>query len=481
MEKESQENSTRPDASSTVFSSSKSTCASPSYLKEAGDLISRLPDDILQLILSYLPTRLAIKTSVLSRRWRHVWSDTWSLSFHRDRPDAPCINRILDRYRAPKMMSFRICSCCRGACISRPDTHADIDSWINFAMSRNVMNLSLYLDEDEYDIPEFLYINSSLKQLYLDFGCKKDFISLNPKCSVSWTSLKNLSLFHCNISDESIANILSGCPILESLLLFFCKKLKVLDLSKSPRLITLEITRRCRMEPTQLVAPHIRCLRLINSEKPCALVDVSSLSQAELDITAYAIVDNKLEADFHQTMVVKMLEKCQNVEKLTLGANFLKMLSLAELRGVSFPKLKAKALILETMISRYVIHGIVKVLQNSPDLKKLTIHPMGSAGSYPIPEEHIDIYLDSHGLNWDPSWSSEFKNTSRRNVESKQVASFLQLVLKTISTLELIVARLEGYIKGRRFVELRQMVPMLPRNNDVSIVLSSRRKRFRVT
>ena len=102
----------------------QSTCASPSYLKEAGDLISRLPDDILQLILSYLPTRLAIKTSVLSRRWRHVWSDTWSLSFHRDRPDAPCINRILDRYRAPKMMSFRICSCCRAACISRPDTHA---------------------------------------------------------------------------------------------------------------------------------------------------------------------------------------------------------------------------------------------------------------------------------------------------------------------------------------------------------------------
>jgi hypothetical protein len=55
------------------------------------------------------------------------------------------------------------------------------------------------------------------------------------------------------------------------------------------------------------------------------------------------------------------------------------------------------------------------------------------------------------------------------------VASFLQLVLKTISTLELIVARLEGYIKGRRFVELRQMVPMLPRNNDVSIVLSEKR------
>ncbi|CAE5956613.1 unnamed protein product [Arabidopsis arenosa] len=429
--------------------------------KEAGDLISRLHDDILQLILSYLPTRFAIRTSALSRRWRHLWSDTWSLSFYRDRPDAAAsINRILDRYRAPKLMSFRICS-------SRLDKLADMDSWINFAMSRNVENLSLDLDWGKYDIPDFLFINSSIKQLYLIFGCYTN--DMNPKCSVSWISLKTLSLYDCNISDESIANILSGCPILESLSLLFCNKLRVLDLSKSPRLLTLEIKRYCDMEPTQLVAPHIRCLRLRNSGKPCALFDVSSLSQAELDIAVYKIVD------FHQTMVVKMLEKCQNVEKLTLGANILKILSLAELRGVSFPKLKAKALTLDTMISRYVIPGIVRVLQNSPDLKKLTIQPMGSAFTYHIPEKHIDIYLDSHGLNWDQSWSSEF------NVELKQVASFMQLVLKTTKTLELIVARVKGYIKGRCFVELRQMVPMLSRNNNVSIVLSSRKKRCRAT
>ncbi|KAL9855400.1 putative leucine-rich repeat domain superfamily [Arabidopsis thaliana] len=145
---------------------------------------------------------------------RHLWSDTWSLCFYGDRPDAASIYGILDRY--------------------------------------------------------------------LDFGFR---ISLNPKCSVSWTSLKNLSLFHCNISDESIANILSGCPILESLSLISCHKLRVLDLSKSPRLITLEITRNSHyIEPTQLVAPHIRCLRLINSENPCALVDVSSLSHGGLEI-----------------------------------------------------------------------------------------------------------------------------------------------------------------------------------------------------
>lgn len=36
--------------------------------------------------------------------------------------------------------------------------------------------------------------------------------------------------------------------------------------------------------------------------------------------------------------------------------------------------LKVKALTLETSISQYVIPGIERVLQNSPDLKKVTVH-----------------------------------------------------------------------------------------------------------
>jgi len=74
--------------------------------------------------------------------------------------------------------------------------------------------------------------------------------------------------------------------------------------------------------------------------------------------------------------VLKCLYKLQNVDKLTFGANFLKILSLAEGRGLPFPMFKAKALTLETTISKYVIPGILRVLQNSPELKKLTLHTM---------------------------------------------------------------------------------------------------------
>ncbi|XLR46292.1 hypothetical protein HN51_030380 [Arachis hypogaea] len=49
------------------------------------DRISYLPDTILCNILSYLPTKQAVSTSILCRRWRHVWKDLQDLDID-DRP-----------------------------------------------------------------------------------------------------------------------------------------------------------------------------------------------------------------------------------------------------------------------------------------------------------------------------------------------------------------------------------------------------------
>ncbi|CAA7028912.1 unnamed protein product [Microthlaspi erraticum] len=414
------------------------------------DSVSSLPDVILQHILSTLPTRFAIRTSVLSKRWRHVWSDTPSLSFDKYILNADSIHKTLARYTVPKMTSFHLC-------ISKVENTPYMDRWIKFAISRNVENLSL-----------------DVRISFMTLSC----------CSLSWTSLKRLSLRCCNLTDESIATILSGCPVLESLALYFFDKLMVLDLSKSVRLRRLEVDSNVWVpgphqirEPqnhwyrTKIVAPHIRYLRLTCYQSPCVLVDVSSLTEAKLDNGVCSL--DKLRSGFLHGMVINMLMDFQNVEKLTFGANFLKILSLCEVSRRPFPMFKVKDLTFQTMISQYVTPGIVRVLQNSPELKKLTLHTMDYGT---IPEELLDKYLDFHGFNPSQCWSTKARDSDNIfswNREPKHMASFLELMLKTTKKLEKMVVKLEGHLQGRDFEELLKMVPKLSHdNNNVSIALS---------
>uniref|UniRef100_A0A1J3JEE2 F-box/LRR-repeat protein n=1 Tax=Noccaea caerulescens TaxID=107243 RepID=A0A1J3JEE2_NOCCA len=433
------------------------------------DFISSLPDAILHLILSTIPTKSAIRTSVLSKRWRHVWCETPSLSIDSHRVVARSINKTLASFSAPKITSFHL----RTSLVNRIQP---VDSWIEFAISHDAEKLSLEFRDTrvrDYSFPDFFYTNSTVKQLMVDSGS----VVMIPRCTVSWTSLKKLSLSYCKLSDESLIKILSGCPCLESLELLYCDEFRCLDLSQSPRLRRMEMDRSdWFLGPTEIVAPHIHCLRLRHSRLPCRLVDVSSLVEANLNI--YFSDLGTLTADFLQGNVVKMLSKLQNVEKLTVGATFLQMLSLAALCGVRFPMLKVESLTLETMIVRSVIPGITKLLQNSPGLRKLTIHTVKCSI---ISEVHLNNYLRVHSLNQSQCWRSKdavFPGSIEtismlvgKYAESNLVASFMELLLRNTKSLETMVVLVVGYLDASGFDELLAMATTLSHNNNVFILI----------
>ncbi|CAA7017441.1 unnamed protein product [Microthlaspi erraticum] len=233
----------------------------------------------------------------------------------------------------------------------------------------------------------------------------------------------------------------------------------------------------------EIVAPHVRFLELRSTKEPCTLVNVSSLIEASLDLCL--TVDTcyypgiHLKADDYlplQNMVLKMLANLQNVKELTFGSNFLQILSLAELRGISFPTLKVQTLTVSLMFARSVIPGIERLLQNSPGLKKLIAHAKSPEG---IENKDVDRYLDSQGLNPNQCWKSKYEAFPTSNeifynsgVTSKLVASFIEMVLKNVKTLETLIVALK-HIRdtgdAEWFEELLQMPPTLSNSNNVSI------------
>ncbi|KAL1200110.1 F-box/LRR-repeat protein [Cardamine amara subsp. amara] len=434
------------------------------------DFISSLPEAILHLILSYIPTKAAIKTSVLSKRWRYVWSGTPCLFFETHRFYPNSISKTLSFFSAPTITSFHL----RSSLHNRIDS---VNSWIEFAISHHSKNLSLEFRDNRvrnYKFPDFFFTNSSVNQLLLSSGS----IILIPKCKVSWTSLKELSLSFCILSDESLRQILSGSPLLESLELLYCSDFRRLDLSQSRRLRKLDMDRSdWFLGPTFIVAPHIHSLRLRQSRLQCTLVDVSSLTEADLNVYFSNLGDYK--TNFLQRSVVKMLEKFQNVEKLTIGGTFLQMLSLAALCNVSFPKLKVKDLTLQTMIIRSVIPGIIQLLQKSPGLRKLTVHTVKCSS---IAEVYLNDYLCLHSSEKRQCWRSKdaFFPSSLEAVsmlvgnhaEANLVALFMELLLKNTSNLDTMVVLLVGYLDASSFEELLAMAKELSHKyNNVNIVI----------
>ncbi|CAH8312095.1 unnamed protein product [Eruca vesicaria subsp. sativa] len=449
-----------------------------SYSNNGSDFISSLPDAILQHILSYIPTKYAIRTSALSKRWKHVWCETPTLSFHNSdishHPNS--ISKTLTTFTSPKITSFHIDVSFNNSTLLTP---SHVHSWIELAVSRHADIMSLIIiGSDNNVFPDFFFTNSYVKQLTLGLGHIGHFSYLDmiPKCTVLWTSLRNLTLECCALPDESLANILSGCPVLESLSLLFCEELHHLDLSKSVNLTRLEVICLFLGGPLKIVAPHIHYLKLIECHEPSTLVDVSSLTNATFSLSHIGRITEV--DDFHQDMVLKMLEKLQNVEKLSIGQIVPQVLSVAELRGLPFPQLQAKSLTVRMMLVRSVIPGLARLLQNSPGLQMLTVNTIYYKG---IEDAELDRHLRTQGLNPDRCWrlkygdfptteqtySSSSHGVVTKLARSKDVVSFIKLVLKNSKTVDTMVLRLDGYLNATEYQKLLQMVPPFTRNKNV--------------
>lgn len=194
-----------------------------------------LPESAIYHILLLLPTKQAIRASILSKQWRRVWSFSSLpvLNFDEDLQLFECeysperkkflqfLRRCLKRRENDEqdLNIFRL--------RMRYSGGADIiNKWLNFAAKKNVKELEIILKRKRgersisYCLPWAILNAQFLTTLSLENVKIKYNIG-----SISLPSLKTMTLKNMDLgynTDRGIVRLFSGCSSLESLSLILC-------------------------------------------------------------------------------------------------------------------------------------------------------------------------------------------------------------------------------------------------------------------
>lgn len=181
------------------------------------DRISFLPDDFLLQILSLLPTKDVLTTSVLSKRWQYLWKLVHKLEYtYCDRNAdhgrfVSFVDRSLLLSTAPVLESLQFN-------IRRKCSDIDIGFWIRTAVKRGLRELSFdYWPHNTINepskLPQSLFTCGTLVVLKLT-----DVSLVDVTFPVCFQLLKTLQL-SCviYIDDETPQKLLSSCKILQEL------------------------------------------------------------------------------------------------------------------------------------------------------------------------------------------------------------------------------------------------------------------------
>lgn len=190
------------------------------------DFISDLPHSIIDLILTKLPIADAVRTSVLSTKWRYQWATMTQLVFDENCLCLPQGSTFSEK----KLFSFII------RCLflhNGPINKFRISTW--------------YMDKyPEMDQCLLCLSRKDVKELFLDMGVL-DPMSPSPSAIFSCQQLTSLTLcglevkpprtfqgFPCLkylsldfdiVAREVVENLISGCPLLEKFIFIYMEQL----------------------------------------------------------------------------------------------------------------------------------------------------------------------------------------------------------------------------------------------------------------
>ncbi|KAM5572481.1 hypothetical protein ABKV19_012505 [Rosa sericea] len=195
------------------------------------DRISGLPDAILSHILSFFSTREAVKTSILSHRWRNVWASVPNLDFDERDYELDYVFRTLPqpvRYESDWFAQFVnrvLLSRCPGNIhrfrlqTSEMMNVSLIDAWVSTAIKHNVVELVLSSGGPrlpDFEIPRCLFMCNTL--VSLELGVHKNIRAVTPP-SHCFPCLKLLHVTFGYPGSHTVEKLFPSFPVLEDLII----------------------------------------------------------------------------------------------------------------------------------------------------------------------------------------------------------------------------------------------------------------------
>ncbi|XP_062027231.1 F-box/FBD/LRR-repeat protein At1g13570-like [Rosa rugosa] len=314
------------------------------------DRLSNLPFDVLEQILSCLPIKDAVKTSVLSSNWRYKTATLPNLVF-----DDHCISgeflsvnsstivnivdHVLSSHIGP-IHKFRI---------SHPHLQAshDIDRWILHLSTKSIREFSLeILTWRPYSIPPCLFSCQDIVHLEL-YHC---LLKLPSKFK-GFENLKSMDIQRVRLSRRVLEKLIIRCPLLERLTLANCDGFSHFKIN----------------------APNLRILDLEGKFEDFILENTSNLAEVCIDLDFKA--NQKQILDCNSSNLLKFFADLPNIRKLRVQNQFIKYLAVGPLPE-KLPEPCRYLEFLSVCVSFSDLDEILTLLgllRSSPALKELEI------------------------------------------------------------------------------------------------------------
>lgn len=301
------------------------------------ELISIFPllQDVLGTILSKLPPKDIVRTSVLSNKWKHMWTVCPKLRFD---GIAICGEDVTQNYSHKFVDNVNaVLKQYHGKVVEELDIKFDFDStlgehlddWVNFALLSRAKNLALNLlpakfglRPDRYRFPFELFNGESVSRLQ---HLQLSFVSFEPPSQFSgFPNLKKLDLELVRATREDLQDMLSSCFNLEWLSIVRCHIDELKVVRPLPHLLYLHVA-HCAIRRIEFNAMNLQTFVYRGTWIPFYLGHALALRNARL----YYIGDITL--DFALTSLPGLLPCVQNLTLhsfLPLKVCALKLLSL---------------------------------------------------------------------------------------------------------------------------------------------------------